>query len=55
MGLKIIETPEKIKEFIPVTKVYKPNIKNKAVYDKQFMVFKQLYKNNKKSFHILND
>ncbi|MFA6866930.1 MAG: FGGY-family carbohydrate kinase [Clostridia bacterium] len=55
VGLKIIDTLEKIKEFIPITKTYVPNKSNKKIYDKHFEVFKTLYKNNKKAFHILND
>lgn len=42
------------KKLIPVVKVYEPNAENKAVYDKQFAVFKQLYKSNKANFAALN-
>ncbi|MEG1509308.1 MAG: FGGY-family carbohydrate kinase [Clostridia bacterium] len=55
VGLNIIPGLEHIKQFIPVTAVYKPNEKNKAVYDKNFAVFKRLYKSNKKNFHMLNE
>ncbi|MEG1963332.1 MAG: FGGY-family carbohydrate kinase [Clostridia bacterium] len=55
VGLNIIPGLEHIKQFIPVTAVYKPNKKNKAVYDKNFAVFKRLYKSNKKNFHMLNE
>jgi xylulokinase len=33
---------------------YEPNASNTEIYDKLFPVFKSLYKNNKKAFHILN-
>lgn len=54
VGLNIIPCIEDIKSFIPVTATYQPNPENKAVYDKQFEVFKRLYKTNKKNFHLLN-
>ena len=42
------------KKLIPVVKTYTPNAANKAVYDKQFAVFKKLYKSNKENFAALN-
>lgn len=42
------------KKLIPVVKSYKPNRANKAVYDKQYAVYKQLYKSNKENFAALN-
>lgn len=55
VGLNIIPNIEKVKDFIPVTAVYTPNMENKKVYDKQYEVFKRLYKTNKKNFHMLNE
>lgn len=54
VGLGIIENFEKIKDFIPVTGSFKPNPTNKAVYDRQYNVFKKLYVSNKASFAALN-
>lgn len=41
-------------KLIKVEKVYEPNSDNKAIYDKSFEVFKNLYKANKKNFAALN-
>ncbi|MCD7723248.1 MAG: FGGY-family carbohydrate kinase [Clostridiales bacterium] len=54
VGLQIIESIEKVKDFIPAEKVYHPNPEKKAVYDKNFAVFKNLYRANKENFAILN-
>lgn len=55
VGLGIIEKIDYAKELIRPKERYVPNMKNKSVYDKAFMVFKSLYKNNKKAFEILNN
>ena len=34
---------------------YIPNAENKDVYDKNYKVFKQLYKTNKPNFHKINN
>lgn len=44
----------KAKSLIPAVKTYTPNPENKAVYDKQYSVFKNLYKANKENFAALN-
>ncbi len=44
----------KAKSLIPAVKTYTPNTANKAVYDKQYKVFKNLYKANKENFAALN-
>ncbi|MCQ2471890.1 MAG: FGGY-family carbohydrate kinase [Clostridia bacterium] len=54
IGLGVIENISKVKDYVPAVKSYKPNPANKAVYDKNFEVFKTLYKNNKESFKALN-
>ncbi len=48
VGLNIIEQIEDAKKLIEVKERYIPNMKNKAIYDKYFKVFKSLYKNNEK-------
>ena len=42
------------KKLIPANRTYVPDSKNKAVYDKQFAVFKKLYASNKQNFAALN-
>ncbi len=55
VGIGAIASFEQIKQFIPAKKVFNPNLELKAkVYDKGFEVFKSLYKQNKKSFAMLN-
>lgn len=55
VGMGIIPSFEQIKEFIPAKKTFNPNFELKEkVYDKGFEVFKSLYKQNKKSFALLN-
>ncbi|MBQ2567763.1 MAG: carbohydrate kinase, partial [Clostridia bacterium] len=54
VGLGVIESIDKVKDFIPANKTYVPNPENKAVHDRNFEVFKTLYKNNKKAFASLN-
>ena len=39
---------------IKSNKVFKPDLSNKAAYDKNYSVYKRLYKTNKESFRLLN-
>lgn len=55
VGLNIIGSLDDLKDFIPAEKTFVPNKELKAVYDKNFTVFKNLYKANKKNFAILNN
>ena len=54
VGAGVISSFSEAKKLIPVVKTYEPNKENKAVYDKQFAVFKNLYKANKNNFAALN-
>lgn len=55
IGLNLIPSFDKVKDFIPAKKTFKPNFKLKEeVYDKGYAVFKNLYKANKQNFAILN-
>ena len=54
VGMGIIPTMKDVKSLIPAKITYKPNPANKAVYDRNFEVFQNLYKCNKKNFAILN-
>ncbi|MBQ8209722.1 MAG: FGGY-family carbohydrate kinase [Clostridia bacterium] len=53
-GLGMINGVSEAKKLIPVIKTYTPNADNKAVYAKQYEVFKNLYKSNKANFAALN-
>lgn len=54
VGTGVIPTMKDVKKLIPAKLVYHPNKGNKAVYDKNFRVFQNLYKCNKENFAILN-
>ncbi len=54
VGLQLIPSIEHVKSLIPAKKLYHPNQNNKAVYDRNFRVFQNLYKTNKENFAILN-
>lgn len=54
VGIGAIESLDNVKKFIPAAKTFLPNPANKAVYDKNYEVFKTLYYNNKKAFAALN-
>lgn len=49
-GLGLIESLDDVRKFIPASAVYEPNPDNRAVYDKNYEVFKTLYKLNKKAY-----
>ena len=50
----IIPSVQDAKKLIPAINTYVPNKENKAVYDKNFEVFKKLYTSNKANFEALN-
>ncbi|MBO5494809.1 MAG: FGGY-family carbohydrate kinase [Eubacterium sp.] len=54
VGMGLIPKITDVKKLIPIKTTYKPNPANKAVYDRNFKVFKNLYKCNKENFAILN-
>ncbi|MBQ3537648.1 MAG: FGGY-family carbohydrate kinase [Clostridia bacterium] len=54
VGSGLIKNIGEAKKLIPAVKTYTPNLKNKEVYDKQYKVFKNLYKANKDNFAALN-
>ena len=54
VGLGLIDSIDRIPEFIPVEKTFIPDGKNKAVYDRQFEVFKKLYSANRENYRLLN-
>lgn len=54
VGMGLIPSMKDVKKLIPAKVTYKPNPENKAIYERNFEVFKNLYKCNKKNFEILN-
>ncbi|MDD6808128.1 MAG: FGGY-family carbohydrate kinase [Oscillospiraceae bacterium] len=54
VGIGAIKNLDEVRNFIPAEKTFIPNPENKEVYDRNFEVFKTLYKNNKKAFAKLN-
>ena len=54
-GLGIISRLGDAKKLMRAVNCHKPDMKNKAVYDQYFAVFKSLYKRNKKNFSALNE
>lgn len=54
VGLGIVDKIENVRNLIPVEKKFYPKEENKAVYDKMYNVFKNIYKSNRKNFVMLN-
>jgi xylulokinase len=54
VGLGRIPSVESAKALLPEYSFFKPITENKAVHDRNFTVFQNLYKDNKKSFSLLN-
>ena len=54
VGTGMISSMTEVKKLIPAKTFYHPNKANKDVYDRNFKVFKNLYKCNKENFAILN-
>ncbi|MEG2118698.1 MAG: FGGY-family carbohydrate kinase, partial [Clostridia bacterium] len=54
VGLGFISDISQAKQLIPASKTFKPNPENKAAYDKNYEVYRMLYKSNKKCFKMIN-
>lgn len=54
VGLGILDNIEDANKLIKANAVYSPNPANRIVYDRNYKVFKMLYKNNKNLFRIMN-
>ncbi len=54
VGLQLIESLECVHGFIPVVKSFCPDPSVKAAYDKNYAVFKSIYRTNKKLFKLMN-
>lgn len=55
VGLGLIGSLSEAKKLISVDRRYEPDRSVKPVYDKNFEVYKQMYKTNKPNFKLLND
>ncbi len=55
VGLGIIDDLSVAKKLILPSKRFEPNMGNKSIYDKNYEVFKRLYRSNKKNFALLNE
>lgn len=53
-GIQGRDVLELSRRLVKVDHVYEPNPANKAVYERNYQVFKRLYKTNAKNFRILN-
>lgn len=54
VGIGVIPKITDVKKLIPIKTTYHPKKENKQIYDRNFKVFKNLYKCNKENFAILN-
>lgn len=53
-GIKGVDVLELSSQLVKANHVYIPNRKNKKVYERNYRVFKKLYKSNASNFKILN-
>lgn len=54
VGRGLFDNIEQASELIKPSKTFVPNMENKRIYDKNYAVFKDLYKSNKKNFKNIN-
>lgn len=54
VGLAWVDGLERVREFIPVRKRFEPNPELRGIYRRNYGVFKELYRTNKRSFRRLN-
>ncbi len=54
VGLGIINNLEAVKAYIPLKQIFEPDAKAKALYDRNFQVFKRLYGSNKRNFKAMH-
>ena len=54
VGLKLIDNLSCVRELIPVGGVYRPNSTVKSIYDRNYEVFKLLYRTNRANFKTVN-
>jgi xylulokinase len=54
IGLGLIDSFSAAKQLVPAAGTYSPNPEHKRIYDRHYQVFKNLYRDNRKSYHFLN-
>jgi xylulokinase len=54
VGLGAVKGLDDAKRLVRISRRYKPDKNNKAIYDRYFEVFKTLYRNNRGSFRKMN-
>jgi len=54
LGTGLIGSPAEAGKLVPVSAVYRPDPVNQAVYERNYRVFRRLYKSNAKNFKALN-
>ncbi len=54
VGLGIIDNLSEAKKLVVVSRNYKPEQKNVEIYNRNFKIFKSLYRNNRMNFRALN-
>lgn len=54
VGIGVISDISEAGKLIKSNKTFKPDLSQKAAYDKNYEVYKQLYKTNKENFKLLN-
>ena len=53
-GVRGVDVLELSRQLVKANHAYIPNPENKGIYERNYRVFKKLYKNNAKSFQIIN-
>ena len=54
VGLGVIDCLERVRDFIPAAGTYVPNLDTRPAYDRNFEVFKRLYRANKTNLKRMN-
>jgi len=54
VGLGMLPSFDRIKQMVPARRTFTPEPQHRKVYDRQYAVFTQLYKNNRRAFAALN-
>ncbi len=54
VGLGVLSSLDEIPMIIKVEKTFRPDASKRPVYDRNYAVFKRLYKDNRESFEMLN-
>ena len=55
VGMGVVRSLNEVRALIPASAVYRPHSRDSKVYDRNYEVFKNLHRSNKKNFEKLND